>query len=58
MQVLTWRIPATGVVDHFRFCNGVPLRRVEPRRVVDVLEYGESTPMERCSIHSIYPTFS
>ena len=28
MQVLTLEDPATGVVHHFRFCNGVPLNAV------------------------------
>ena len=42
--------PATGVVHHFRFCNGVPLNESNPDELVNVLEYWEIHPMERCSI--------
>ena len=31
MQVLTLEDPATGVVHHFRFCNGVPLNESNPQ---------------------------
>ena len=50
MQVLTLEEPATGVVHHFRFCNGVPLNESNPDGLVNVLNTGSSTPMERCSI--------
>ena len=58
MQVLTLEDPATGVVHHFRFCNGVPLNESNPDESVNVLEYWRSTPMERCSISVGSPTFS
>ena len=38
MQVLTLEDPATGVVHHFRFCNGVPLNESNPDELVNVLE--------------------
>ena len=57
MQVLTWEDPATGVVHHFRFCNGVPLNESNPDELVNVLEYWEIHPMERCSISVGSPTF-
>ena len=44
MQVLTLEDPATGVVHHFRFCNGVPLNESNPDELVDVLEYWEIHP--------------
>ena len=44
MQVLTWEDPATGVVHHFRFCNGVPLNESNPDELVNVLEYWEIHP--------------
>ena len=44
MQVLTWEDPATGVVHHFRFCNGVPLNESNPDELVNVLEYWEYHP--------------
>ena len=36
--------PATGVVHHFRFCNGVPLNESNPDELVNVLEYWEIHP--------------
>ena len=36
MQVLTLEDPATGVVHHFRFCNGVPLNESNPDELVNV----------------------
>src|SRR5271167_3458227 len=44
MQVLTLEDPATGVVHHFRFCNGVPLNESNPDESVNVLEYWEIHP--------------
>ena len=44
MQVLTLEDPATGVVHHFRFCNGVPLNESNPDELVNVLEYWEIHP--------------
>src|SRR5271157_2981611 len=44
MQVLTLEDPATGVVHHFRFCNGVPLNESNPDELVNVLEYWEIDP--------------
>jgi hypothetical protein len=41
MQVLTSVDPATGVLDHFRFCNGAPLNESNPDALVNVLEYWE-----------------
>ena len=44
MQVLTWVDPATGILHHFRFCNGVPLNESNPDELVNVLEYWEIHP--------------
>jgi hypothetical protein len=33
--------PATGVLHHFRFHNGVPLNESNPDELVNVLEYWE-----------------
>ena len=44
MRVLTLEDPATGVVHHFRFCNGVPLNESNPDELVNVLEYWEIHP--------------
>jgi len=44
MQVLTLADPATGVLHHFRFCNGVPLNESNPDELVNVLEYWEIHP--------------
>ena len=38
MQVLTLVDQATGVLHHFRFCNGVPLNESNPDELVNVLE--------------------
>ena len=59
MQVLTLEDPATGVVHHFRFCNGVPLNEFRtPTSWSMCWNTGRSTPMERCSISVGSPTFS
>ena len=44
MQVLTLDDPATGVLHHFRFCNGAPLNESNPDVLVNVLEYWEIHP--------------
>jgi hypothetical protein len=44
MQVLTAVDPATGVLHHFRFCNGAPLNESNPDESVDVLGYWEIHP--------------
>jgi hypothetical protein len=44
MQVLTLVDPATGVLHHFRFCDGVPLNESNPDEFVKVLEYWETHP--------------
>ena len=44
MQVLTLVDPATGILHHFRFCNGVPLNESNPDELVNVLEYWEIHP--------------
>jgi Transposase DDE domain len=44
MQVLTVDDPATGVLHHFRFCNGAPLNESNPDELVNVLEYWEFHP--------------
>ena len=44
MQILTWEDPATAVLHHFRFCNGVPLNESNPDELVNVLEYWEIHP--------------
>jgi Transposase DDE domain len=44
MQVLTLEDPVTGVLHHFRFCNGVPLNESNPDELVNVLEYWEIYP--------------
>ena len=44
MQVLTLDDPATGVLHHFRFCNGVPLNESNPDELVNMLEYWEIHP--------------
>ena len=44
MQVLTLVDPATGVLHHFRFCNGAPLNESNPDELVNVLEYWEIHP--------------
>jgi len=43
-QVLTCEEPATGVLHHFRFCNGVPLNESNSDELVNVLEYWEIHP--------------
>ncbi len=40
-QHLTQVDPATGVLHHFRFHNGVPLNESNPEELVNVLEYWE-----------------
>ena len=44
MQVLTLHDPATGILHHFRFCNGAPLNESNPDVLVNVLEYWEIHP--------------
>jgi hypothetical protein len=44
MPILTWEDPATGVLLHFRFCNGVPLNESNPDELVNVLDYWEIHP--------------
>src|SRR5271157_3076772 len=44
MQVLTLHDPTTGVLHHFRFCNGAPLNEANPDELVNVLEYWEIHP--------------
>ncbi len=44
IQVLTLDDPATGILHHFRFCNGVPLNESNPDELVNVLEYWEIHP--------------
>ena len=44
MQVLTLVDPATGILHHFRFCNGAPLNESNPDELVNVLEYWEIHP--------------
>jgi hypothetical protein len=44
MQVLTSVDPATGVLHHFRSCNGAPLNESNPDELVNVLEYWEIHP--------------
>jgi hypothetical protein len=41
MQVLTLHDPTTGILHHFRFCNGAPLNESNPDELVNVLEYWE-----------------
>ena len=43
-QVLTCEESATGVLHHFRFCNGVPLNESNSDELVNVLEYWEIHP--------------
>lgn len=43
-QILTVEDPATGVLHHFRFHNGVPLNESHPDCLVNVLEYWEIHP--------------
>lgn len=43
-QTLTLEDPATGVLHHFRFHNGVPLNESHPDCLVNVLEYWEIHP--------------
>ena len=43
-QVLTLHDPATGILHHFRFCNGAPLNESNPNMLVNVLEYWEIHP--------------
>jgi len=43
-QTLTLEDPATGIVHHFRFHNGVPLNESHPDCLVNVLEYWEIHP--------------
>ena len=44
MQVLTLHDPTTGILHHFRFCNGAPLNEANPDELVNVLEYWEIHP--------------
>jgi Transposase DDE domain len=44
IQNLTLVDPATGVLHHFRFCNGAPLNESNPDELVNVLEYWEIHP--------------
>ncbi len=44
MQVLTLVDQATGVLHHFRFCNGTPLNESNSDELVNVLEYWEIHP--------------
>jgi hypothetical protein len=41
MQTHTLVDPATGILHHFRFCNGAPLNESNPEMLVNVLEYWE-----------------
>jgi hypothetical protein len=43
-QTLTLEDPATGILHHFRFLNGVPLNASHPDYLVNVLEYWEIHP--------------
>ncbi len=43
-QTLTLEDPATGILHHFRFHNGVPLNEAHPDCLVNVLEYWEIHP--------------
>src|SRR3954464_3871042 len=44
IEVLTLDDPATGVLHHFRFCNGAPLNESNADALVNVLEYWEIAP--------------
>ena len=44
MQLLTLHDPTTGMLHHFRFCNGAPLNESNPDELVNVLEYWEIHP--------------
>ena len=44
MQVRTWNDPETGVLHHFRSCDGVPLNESHPDELVNVLQYWEIHP--------------
>src|SRR4051794_4625721 len=44
MQVLTLHDPATGILHHFRSCDGAPLNESNPDMLVNVLEYWEIHP--------------
>jgi len=44
MQVLTPHDPATGILHHFRSCDGAPLNESNPDVSVNVLEYWEIHP--------------
>jgi len=44
MQGLTLHDPATGILHHFRSCNGAPLNESNPDVSVNVLEYWEIHP--------------
>jgi len=46
-QVLTLVDPGTGILHHFRFCNGAPLNESNPDVLVNVLEYWEVHPDRR-----------
>ena len=43
-QILTWIDPATNILHHFRFNNGVPLNAAHADELVNVLEYWELHP--------------
>ena len=58
MQVLSLEDPASVVVLLFLFYNGVSLNESYLVELVFVLVYWRFTPMERCSISVISPTFS
>ena len=47
MQVLTLVDPATNVLHHFRFCEGVPLNESNPDELVNVLLYWEIHPNQK-----------
>jgi hypothetical protein len=44
MEVLTLVDPATGILHHFRFCNGAPLNESNSDELVNVLESWEIHP--------------
>src|SRR6202043_3177366 len=49
--------PATGVLHHFRFHNGVPLNESNPDALVNVLEYWEIHPDGTVQYFSWIPDF-
>src|ERR1700682_383613 len=57
MHVLTLDDPATGVLHHFRFCNGRPLNESNPDELVNVLEYWEIHPKDKVQHFSWFSDF-